>query len=163
MERTNRSAWAFRFGLRGGSFTVSTFEDSRISRNDRVDSGSRSWMRYRDCFRNPSSQSVRVRAICLIHSPLSRGRIPAISTLPVLRSITKSTKYRTKPVRVSTSTLKKSVAAILGNGVSSHRLSLLERLPRHSLPRDRIKSVLVVVVVWLSFGALRGHVDDSFE
>jgi hypothetical protein len=35
-----------------------------------------------------------------------------ISTPRVRRSMMKSTKYRTKPVRVSTSTLKKSVAAI---------------------------------------------------
>ncbi len=53
-----------------------------------------------------------VRAIWLIHSPFGAGRIPAISTLRVLRSVTKRTKHRTKPVRVSSSTLKKSVAAI---------------------------------------------------
>ena len=54
----------------------------------------------------------------------------------------KRTKYRTKPVRVSTSTLKKSVAAILGNDVSSPTLGLQESLPRHSPPSDRFESML---------------------
>jgi hypothetical protein len=47
-----------------------------------------------------------------IHFASGRRAIPAISTLRDRRSMMKSTKYRTRPVRVSTSTLKKSVAAI---------------------------------------------------
>jgi len=60
----------------------------------------------------------------------------------VLMSITKRTKYRTKPDRVITSTLKKSVAAILGNDVSSPALSPQKRLPRHSPFSVRIESML---------------------
>ena len=55
--------------------------------------------------------------------------------------MTNKTRYRIKPDRVITSTLKKSVAAILGDFVSSPALGLQEGLPGHPLFPDRIKSV----------------------
>ena len=50
---------------------------------------------------------------CGLLHPASFGWqvIPAISTMRVLRRITKRTKYRTNPPMVSTSTVKKSAAA----------------------------------------------------
>jgi hypothetical protein len=98
-------------------------------------------MRWRASIRNPASQSVRFRAIWLIHLRLGRGRIPAISTLRVLRSMTRRTKYRIKPERVMTSPLKKSVAEILGNDVSSPTLSLQKGLPGHPLFPARVESI----------------------
>ena len=41
----SRSAYAFRSGLRAGSFTVFTSESSRSALNASVNNGSRSWMR----------------------------------------------------------------------------------------------------------------------
>ena len=61
---------------------------------------------------NPHKSSIKLRATCRIHSPLGTGAIPAISTRLVDRSITKNTRYRTKPTLVQTSTVKKSAAAI---------------------------------------------------
>jgi hypothetical protein len=43
-DRTKRSAWAFKFGLRGGSFTGSTPAALRILSNLSVYSGSRLWI-----------------------------------------------------------------------------------------------------------------------
>ena len=79
-----------------------------------------------------------------------------------------------------TSTLKKSVAAILGNDVSSPTLGLQKRLPRHSLfvdgiepviekdPFDRVSTDLVADVVERSSDSrvapariLAGHPDDQ--
>ncbi len=56
--------------------------------------------------------------------------------------MTKRTKYRIKPDRVITSTLNKSVAAILGNDVSSPAVSLQKGLPRHPRCLDRVKSII---------------------
>jgi hypothetical protein len=42
MLRTKRSAWAFKFGDRGGSFTDSTPVSVIIFKNSAVNSGSRS-------------------------------------------------------------------------------------------------------------------------
>src|SRR5579859_2086516 len=46
MVRTKRSAWAFRFGERGGSFTGCTPVVASVSRNSAVNNGSRTWIRY---------------------------------------------------------------------------------------------------------------------
>jgi hypothetical protein len=73
----------------------------------------------------PDKYQCDNRALYAAYSP----RFGAISIRRVLRSMTKRTKYRTRPNRVIASTLKKSVAAILGNDVSSPALSLQERFP----------------------------------
>ena len=62
MERTKRSAYAFKFGLLAGSFTVSTPTPPSVPRNDAENSGSRSWMRKRVSRRNPSIASVAAMA-----------------------------------------------------------------------------------------------------
>src|ERR1700733_12584104 len=71
MLRTNRSAWAFRFGDRGGSFTDSTSASAIIFRNSAVNSGSRfvnqvslsgqdSLLRIREIAHDPAHpQSIR--------------------------------------------------------------------------------------------------------
>src|SRR5215469_12765043 len=82
-------------------------------RNSAVNSGSRSWIKYRFPIRIPSSESVRFRAIWLIHNPFADGAIPATSTLRVARSMKNRTTNRCKPRRVHTSTVKKSVATII--------------------------------------------------
>jgi hypothetical protein len=69
-------------------------------------------MRNRFPLKNPLKSSIKLRATCRIHSPLGTGALPAISTRLVDRSMTKNTRYRTKPTRVHTSTVKKSAAAI---------------------------------------------------
>jgi hypothetical protein len=46
MDRTNRSAYAFRFGLRAGSLTVFTPPDCKTRVKMAVNKGSRSWIRY---------------------------------------------------------------------------------------------------------------------
>src|SRR3954465_9055775 len=51
IERTNLSAYAFRFGDCGGNFIAFTPTLARIHRNSVVNSGSRSWIRYRFPFR----------------------------------------------------------------------------------------------------------------
>src|SRR5215470_602585 len=43
--RTNRSACAFKLGLRGGSFTEATPASASRLRNSAVNNGSRSWIR----------------------------------------------------------------------------------------------------------------------
>ena len=68
IDRTNRSAYAFRFGLRAGSLTVSTPPACKIPRKSLLNRESRSWIRCRALRRNPSPVSVRFRAICLIQS-----------------------------------------------------------------------------------------------
>ena len=70
--RTNLSAWAFRLGDRGGNFTHFTPTLPRISRNSAVNSGSRSWIRYRLPCRMPSGASVRFLPTWLIHRPDAR-------------------------------------------------------------------------------------------
>src|SRR6516164_10546570 len=62
--------------------------------------------------RKPSPGSVRFRASCIIHGPSASDVIPAISTLRVFNVMTKNTTYRTRPLSVSTSTVKKSAAAM---------------------------------------------------
>ena len=56
--RTNLSACAFRFGDRGGNFSDFTPALPISSRNSAVNSGSRSWIRYRVPLRMPSAASV---------------------------------------------------------------------------------------------------------
>src|SRR6516162_10738190 len=70
--RTNLSAWAFRFGDLGGNFTDFTPMLPRSSRISAVNSGSRSWIRYRLPCRMPSGASVRFLPIWLIHRPDAR-------------------------------------------------------------------------------------------
>src|SRR5262245_25970356 len=57
---------------------------------------------------NPSTASVRLRAICVIHNPSGLFAIPAIWTLRVETSMKKSTTKRVNPEQVQTSTVKKS-------------------------------------------------------
>ena len=68
-------------------------------------------MLFRSLRRNPSCASVSFRAVCFIQVSFGWRVIPAISTVRVLRRITKKTKYRTNPPRVSASAVKKSAAA----------------------------------------------------
>jgi hypothetical protein len=105
-----RSACGLQFGLCAGIFTHSTPRSRRMVSNASVTSESRSWIRYLASRRNPSTRSVRFRAICFIQSPLGFTPIPAISTARLLRAMTKKTMWRTVPRRPRTSTLKKSHA-----------------------------------------------------
>jgi hypothetical protein len=68
MDRTKRSAKAFRFGLRAGNRNAVTPALARMLRKDAAKSGSRSKIRNRQPRRNPSAESVRLRAICYIHA-----------------------------------------------------------------------------------------------
>src|SRR5262249_16351911 len=111
--RTKRSAYAFRFGDRGGSLMGSMPQLAMMLRSSFVYSGSRSWIRYFLPQRNPSTASVRFRAICAIHSPSAELDMPPISTRRVDRSIKNRTVNRFRPVHVHTSMVKKSVAIIL--------------------------------------------------
>src|SRR5580658_7110850 len=82
MLRTNRSAWAFKFGDRGGSFTDSTPASAIIFKNSAVNSGSRSWIRYRFPVRMPSFAS-RETARDLAHPQCIRAtRDPCNLDLP---------------------------------------------------------------------------------
>src|SRR6516225_3901863 len=110
--RTNRSAWAFRFGECGGSLTDSMPFVARIWTNSAVNKGSRSWIRYRFLFRIPSTASVRFLPTWLIHSLFGFSAIPPISTLRVDNSMKNSTIKRCRPRRVQTSMVKKSAATI---------------------------------------------------
>ena len=53
----------------------------------------------------------QIAAICSIHRPAGCGWIPAMCTRRVCSAITKTTKYRRRPARVSTSTVNRSAAA----------------------------------------------------
>src|SRR5215510_5061381 len=68
MVRTNRSAYAFRFGDRGGRRTTCTSAAASVSRKARVNRGSRSWIRKRFPVRKPSPTSVRLRPFWLIQA-----------------------------------------------------------------------------------------------
>jgi len=65
---TQRSAWAFRFGLRAGSARGSTRPDIRVARNYRVNFVSRSCRRYLESRSAPRSSMVAFRATCFIHA-----------------------------------------------------------------------------------------------
>src|ERR1035441_9689752 len=67
-EPTQRSAKAFKFGLRGGRANGCMPLDRRTSRNAAQNFVSRSWRRYRWPRRNPELSSVALRAIWSIHS-----------------------------------------------------------------------------------------------
>ena len=71
-----------------------------------------SLMRWLASFRNPSSQSVRLRQACFIHVAFGLGVIPAKWTRRVFKCITVSTSNVTSLLRVQTSTVVKSVAKI---------------------------------------------------
>ena len=84
---TQRSANAFKFGLRAGSGSVLTSPDSIILRNDSQYLASRSWIRYRQLSRKPHSSMVTFLAICFIQASLGCGVIPATSTRRLSRWI----------------------------------------------------------------------------
>src|SRR5260221_14717140 len=54
-------------------------------------------MRWPKPGKAPAAASVRLRAICAIHPPSAPGVMPAMWTRLVLRSMTKSTRYRASP------------------------------------------------------------------
>src|SRR4030095_11692291 len=78
MVRTTRSAYALRFGDRGGRRTTCTSAAASVSRKATVNRGSRSWIRKRFPVRKPSPTSVRLRAIWLIHALSGSGAMPAM-------------------------------------------------------------------------------------
>jgi hypothetical protein len=80
MVLTDRSAWAFKFGDRGGSFTDFTPLTASVPRSSAVNSGSRSWIRYRCPVKNPSPSSQRLQATWSIQS-LFASMVPPIVLL----------------------------------------------------------------------------------
>ncbi len=66
IDTTKRSAKAFRFGLRAGNRTGFVPLSLSMFLKKELKSGSRSMIRYRVSRRNPSTGSVRLRAICFI-------------------------------------------------------------------------------------------------
>src|SRR2546425_11935881 len=69
-------------------------------------------MRYRSPLTNPSTSSVRLRAICVTHSPFALLAIPPISTPRVDSSMKKRMTNRWSPLGLHTSIVKKSLATI---------------------------------------------------
>src|SRR5437879_3524367 len=98
--RTNLSAYAFKFGDRGGNLTDWMPASASVLRNSFVYSGSRSWIRKRFPVKNPSTASVKFRAIWLIHSPLALLAIPPICSCRVDRSMKNKMTKRFKPEQV---------------------------------------------------------------
>src|SRR2546425_385745 len=91
MERTNRSQWAFKFGLRGGKRSGSTPLSLSTASNACVNFVSRSWSRYRLPSRKPSNGSVNCRAHCCMKAAVGWGVMPATCTRRVASSMTTST------------------------------------------------------------------------
>jgi hypothetical protein len=111
---TKRSAYALRFGDRGGRRSVSTPAAANVSPNA-TQGVAEPWIAIMKEEAFPSQTSInRVAelATALDHPALSgSGRMPAISTRRVARSITNRTAKRVSPRAVQTSTVKKSAAA----------------------------------------------------
>ena len=112
MERTKRSANAFMFGAWIDVRTILVPLLFKIALNRSEKSASRSTIKYRFPFRNPSTQSVRFRAIWAIQEEFGFTVVPAMCTLRVAISITNSVSCVTRPRIVQTSVVKKSAAAI---------------------------------------------------
>src|SRR6516164_7006357 len=78
-DPTNLSANAFKLGLHAGRTSGFTPLSRSSRRNAAVYSGSRSRMMYCNPRRNPSLESVRFLASCVIHASSGSDVIPAIS------------------------------------------------------------------------------------
>ena len=96
-----------------------------MPRNSPVNSGSRSWIKYRLPVSNPSTASVRFLPIWLIHRPFALVAMPAISTSRVDSSMKKSTTNRCSPRRVHTSTLLAEDTILFPKVVNNLQLALI--------------------------------------
>ena len=78
--------------------------------------------------KKPSTGSVRLRAIWVIHNPFATLTIPPTSTRRVESSMKKSTTKRYNPARLHTSTVKKSLATICSQCLLRNSFQVVFRL-----------------------------------
>jgi hypothetical protein len=90
-DLTNLSAYAFKFGDRGGSRITSIPSRAINVRNASEYLVSRSMIKCRLLRSTPSLPSVRLLATCNIHASFGFVVIPPMTTLRVARSIKKRT------------------------------------------------------------------------
>src|SRR5215475_1013070 len=91
-------------------------------------------MTYRFPLKNPSTSSVILRAICVIHSPFALLAIPPISTRRVDSSMKNRMTNRFMPPEVHTSIVKKSQAATELLGFSGQSTPLIVTKPQAPTP-----------------------------
>src|SRR5262249_34796363 len=132
-------------------------------------------MRYRFPAKKPSTASVKLSAIWLIHSPFAELAMPPISTHRVLRSKKNRTMNRLRPEQVHTSTLKKSgndlipmtTEELLPRGFAISLRCGFDPMAFQNLSDSRVRQY----VAQIGYGALNatviprpvffGHTDDQ--
>jgi transposase len=107
--RTQRSAYAFAFGARGGNFTASTPAAANTASNAAVNLASRSRIRNQNRSTRWSRSISRFRAIWVTHSLVGCAVTPARCTRRRSSSTMNSTYSRVNP---TVSTVRKSQASI---------------------------------------------------